>query len=339
MAADKLKSKLSLYMFIIVLLSLTFQTSTARRSEMLPLPNNTTSLPPPTNDTNPFPINDNNTTQTTDYNDPAPLLFSQPPEAYTDPEVVSLAPQYNTEKAAETNDGFSSPPPYHNQQPPALAPPLEDQNDVVFSPEYEDPEIVSLASPPPYNPNQQTPSMQDQNDVVLTPEYQDPETTISLPSPPPYHYNQQTPSTLAPQNDVVFSSPPPYLDDDDQDDNTSYYSPVPSTAPEYEYFPYIAPVYDTDYDDDYFAPDQPQPDQSHPEVFPFTYEADDEVDPELAEDIQAYNDSAAQRGSGTVVVALGAVCLIGLGGFIYKKRKNEKQRKSQYQYLNKRDDY
>ncbi|POO01655.1 LPXTG cell wall anchor domain containing protein [Trema orientale] len=337
--AAELISKLSLYI-LVLLLSLTVQTSAARRSEMLPLPNNTTELPPATNDTDLFPQNDSNTAQTTDYNDPdEPLLLTLTPET-----TIPLSPKYNSESSPyynpeeateSTDDGFFSfatPSPF----PPALAPlsALEDQNDVVFSPEYPDPEIASsIASPPPYYDQHQPqqpptlstqPALQDQNDVVFPPEFD--------------HNDSET---------VSISSPPQYFGDDQ--DDPFYDTPVPATAPfsddispseylpDYGYSPGVSPVFDTDYDDNYYAPPPPDQSRTHPEVFPFTYEADDEVDPELAEDIQDYNGSAAQGGSGTVAVALGAVCLIGIGGFIYKKRKNEQQRKSQYEYLNKRD--
>ncbi|PON69288.1 LPXTG cell wall anchor domain containing protein [Parasponia andersonii] len=335
--AAKLISKLSLYI-IVLLLSLTVQTSAARRSEMLPLPNNTAELPLATNDAEVFPQNDKNTTQTTDYNDPdEPLLFTLPPET-----TIPLAPKYNSESSSyynpeedteSTNDGFFS---FATPSlfPPALAPlaALEDQNDVVFSREYPDPEIVSsTASPPPYYDQPQQPptlspqpALQDQNDVVFPPEFDhDDSETLSVSSP--------TQNFGDDQDDPFYDSPVPVTAPFSDDISPSEY------LPDYGYSPVISPVFDTDYDDNYYAPPPSDQSRTHPEVFPFTYEADDEVDPELAEDIQAYNDSEAQGGSGTVAVALGAVCLIGIGGFIYKKRKNEQQRKSQYEYLNKRD--
>ena len=121
---------------------------------------------------------------------------------------------------------------------------------------------------------------------------------------------------------MSFSPVPAPSDDHSSDGDFDYEnSPDPSAAPDTD-----------DYDGDWTAPAA-----AKPTVLPSTYEADDEVDPELAAEIEAYT-AARERNSRALVVVLGFACLVGVGGFVYNKRKQDMAKKSQYQYLSKRDE-
>lgn len=164
-------------------------------------------------------------------------------------------------------------------------------------------------------------------------------------SPPQYFasspYSQETAET----NDDFFSLPAT------QNDMSSFYAPLNAPVP--------APAATVDDDNILLSADLPgsanppappvvdDSDDYNTEVapasplvvLPSTYEAEVEVDPELAEEIKAYTASQEDddRQAWTAVVVAAVICLVGVGGFMYKKRKSGNVKKSQYQCLNRRD--
>ncbi|KAH7513208.1 hypothetical protein FEM48_Zijuj12G0172000 [Ziziphus jujuba var. spinosa] len=161
-------------------------------------------------------------------------------------------------------------------------------------------------------------------DEFLSPEY---------PSPAPEIADD---NEFSPQ----YSSPTPYVDNMAPEiaDDDEYYSSTPTPTPATtvdssssqlpNYAPVATPVSTTpDVDYGNVAP------TPRSNVLPFTYEAEDEVS-ETDEGLQG---EFSHEKKGTVLgFVIFAVCLVGLGGFVYKKKKND-MRKSQYEYLGKRE--
>lgn len=177
---------------------------------------------------------------------------------------------------------------------------------------------VNYASPPPYYDEAFAPEL---GDEILTPQYP--------PSPAP-SFEDLAPEPadnydLSPE----YSSPPPYDDvmaPEFADDNDEFYSPLEAPMSP-------APVSTTPASDGDISP---TPGSNR--VSPFTYQADDqfpEVDEQETEGKDEFREMKKRAVVGFVIFS---VCMVGLGGFVYKKRKvDHMRRSSQYQYLGKKE--
>ncbi|KAM1798375.1 hypothetical protein ACFX12_032452 [Malus domestica] len=128
-----------------------------------------------------------------------------------------------------------------------------------------------------------------------------------------------------------YPSPPPYIEAQAPESYYAFYSPIqgPSLAPSSE----RAQFSDTN---DFTSPPNLAP---QPNVLPSNYRADDEIGElgELESD-EAYNSEQNKNRATMAGFALGSVCLVGLAGFVYKKKKYSKS-KADYEYeLAKRED-
>lgn len=171
----------------------------------------------------------------------------------------------------------------------------------------------SLSGSPPFNGEAFAPEL---GDKYLTPQY------------PPHPAPPLEALAPAPVNDL---DPPPYADvmgPEFAGHNDDFYSPLVSPTPA----PVPSPASGIP---DYYGIADVAPTPNSYEESPFSYQADDEV-PIVVDDEQ---ESGGQTHKGAAVgVVVFAVCLVGLGGFVYKKRKNDHMRRSsQYEYLGKRE--
>lgn len=180
------------------------------------------------------------------------------------------------------------------------------------------PDSVEYASPPPYYDESFAPEL---GDGILSPQYP--------PSPAPSF------EALAPEPtdnydlSPEYPSPPPYdhvMAPDFFDNNDEFNSPLEApTSP--------APVSTTPASSGDIAPTP-----GFNMVLPFTHQADDEF-PEVDEQETEGEDELVEMKKRTVVgFVIFSVCLVGLGGFVYKKGKDDHMRRSsQYQYLGKKE--
>ncbi|KAL6277701.1 hypothetical protein ACE6H2_021302 [Prunus campanulata] len=199
-----------------------------------------------------------------------------------------------------------------------------------------DEQLISLAASSPFpSPYPENPAPESGGYVVSSPE---PDSYKPPPPPPQEPYIEAlSPET---QDNQLLSpdyspSPAPSLQEylGASDQITDYPSPPPPP-------PYIEVEAPESYYETYSPVQSPAPAQSSKpgsNVLPFNYKAEDESE----FDAQDFDDSDESKNRGTVVCfVLGAVCLVGLAGLVYKKKeKKYSKEKAEYEYeLTKRED-
>ncbi|KAF3442833.1 hypothetical protein FNV43_RR16751 [Rhamnella rubrinervis] len=181
----------------------------------------------------------------------------------------------------------------------------------------DDPLSLNYASPPPYYDEAFAPEL----DEILSPQYPpSPAPSFEALAPEPadeYDFSPEYPSR-PPYDDVMA---PEFAHNNDE-----FYSPL--EAPTFPTPVSTTPASDSDV--------VPTPGSNM--VSPFTYQADGQV-PEFDEQETKGKDEFGEMKKRTVVgFVIFSVCLVGLGGFVYKKRKDDHMRRSsQYQCLSKKE--
>ncbi|XP_021810082.1 proline-rich receptor-like protein kinase PERK1 [Prunus avium] len=199
-----------------------------------------------------------------------------------------------------------------------------------------DEQLISLAASSPFpSPYPENPAPESGGYLVSSPE---PDSYNPPPPPPQEPYIEAlSPET---QDDQLLSpdyspSPAPTLQEylGASDQITDYPSPPPPP-------PYIEVEAPEGYYETYSPVQSPAPAQSSKpgsNVLPSNYKADDESE----FDAQDFDDSDESKNRGTMMgFVLGAVCLVGLAGLVYKKKeKKYSKAKAEHEYeLTKREE-
>ncbi|XP_008244096.1 PREDICTED: leucine-rich repeat extensin-like protein 2 [Prunus mume] len=164
-----------------------------------------------------------------------------------------------------------------------------------------EPDSYKPPPPPPQEPYFEALSPETQDDQLLPPDY----------SPSPAPSLQEYLGASDQITDYPSPPPPPYIEVEAPEGYYETYSPVQSPAPAHSSKP-------------------------GSNALPFNYKADYESE----FDAQVFNDSDESKNRETMVgFVLGAVCLVGLAGLVYKKEKKYSKAKAEYEYeLTKRED-
>lgn len=184
-----------------------------------------------------------------------------------------------------------------------------------------------------------------QNHHPLSPPYYPSSPYIDILSPESQYFSDEDDMAPAPQNsppalygtgvdeDYPYvensspsPSPAPYVDVEDDSDEF-YYSPSEAPSP--------AELNDTPAADMTLSS---QVDAAPPDL-PFTYNAEDDSGGITSE---VYNEEGCGEVKGknraVIGIVMGAVCLVGLGGLVYKRKKTEKRQHQKYLQLSKRSE-
>lgn len=204
----------------------------------------------------------------------------------------------------------------YNQPSPALAPENMINNNDPYSPSpnsYEED-----LSPEPQYPNDE----EEEEEEDMSPEYQ-------YPAPSPLAYAPDI------EEDYPYAENPSLSPShaEDVDDDDLYYSPYGAPSPTPIESMYSGVSNATSHD--VMAPQV----DATPPVLPFNYSAEDDSGELSSEDYDEEEYPELKKKNRAVIgFVLGAICLVGLGGLVYKKGKNQKHDYPIYKELSKKAD-
>ncbi|QHO26287.1 uncharacterized protein DS421_12g388230 [Arachis hypogaea] len=153
----------------------------------------------------------------------------------------------------------------------------------------------------------------------------------------PYYYDIQKPSVSPlPSIELSVDIEAPNNDDEDIDQNL-YDSSASAPTPSPTGFKPSGDIEDsTPYSDD--NDDDAAVVSPRPQVLPFNYTAEDDAGEITNESFHHEGYHVENKNVVTCGILIGAVCLVGLGGFVYKKNINQKRKQYQHLFNNKRGD-